>query len=690
MIIQSLKLINFQLFKEAEINFSKTNLITGINFDSEELDSSFSGNGAGKTSIINGLLFVLFGEVTNLTLKDLIRIEEKECSVICEITNNNEHYRIIRKIPSNLEIYSDKGEHKFSTQTIAQKFINELIGEDLNHFRMYRTIDQTKGINLLDLGIVSLRKNLMDIVNNQFIEIRNNLLAKKLERERFSVTKKLYHFYISTKREEILNNGLLKLNSEESNILKDKREQEKAINDLSLKIKNNETQTINLTKMNQDYVKKSIDIEKKINNYQIEIKELQNTETKPIEKIDYDLQITKIEKEISELDKKLQNKENEESTKSTIEKIIFAIHDLETDINDITKDNDKLIKEIEGLNQVQIGTKCDRCGSLVSKEYKEAYENDKANKLQSNKISINNLQEKINTEKELLISTEKELDKIKKERIKLEFELGDLRKTLKLLNTQKAKYNEELMMTSKIESGKQKYEELIKLSKEQIIDYEKQTKDNNKIIEQLTLEIEQSKFKLKEEESCLNYYNSLYEEIQNNVRKTKEYLMKLNEAKKFSSYKYTKSDIQLYADAIKTLDSFSAYYVMEWLNNLSLIINNLLKPINISVEFSIEKDFIKVNNAGQELKYEQLSSGQKTFLNTIFKVGILMNEGIHDGLLVIDEGINTCDQISFNKLLEIINNLNFQSIIIYQNCSKEIKEINYINTERKNGESKIK
>jgi DNA repair exonuclease SbcCD ATPase subunit len=494
MIINKIILKNFQLFKDAEINFSKTNLITGINLDSQKLDSSYSGNGAGKSSIINAIIFCLFGEVTNLTLKDLIRIGEKECIVEIECSINDEQYKIIRKIPSELQFFSSKGEHKFNTQNLLQKYINELIGEDLNKFRTYRMIDQTKGINLLDLGIVSLRKNLMDLVNNQFMGIRNNLLAKKLEKERFSVEKKLYHFYLSTKRQTILDNGLKRLQEEESNILKDKREQESIINNLIGEIKGKE---------------------KEIYYRQNEIK-----------------------------------------------------------------------KAKDGICPI-LRTKCEKIGKSL---------NEKDNK--------NNL-------------------------------------------------------------------------------------ELSSIIEQLNHKIEQIKSKLKEEENCMNYYNSLYEDGQNRVRKVKEYLMKLKEAQKFSDYKYTKADIQLYADSIKTLDSFSAYYVMNWLNNLFLIMNNLLKSVNISIEFN-EKDFIKVNDAGQELKYEQLSSGQKTFLNVIFKTSILMNEGIHDGLIICDEGINTCDQISFNKLLEIINNLNFQSIIIYQNVNKEIKDINYINTERKNGESQIK
>jgi hypothetical protein len=115
-----------------------------------------------------------------------------------------------------------------------------------------------------------------------------------------------------------------------------------------------------------------------------------------------------------------------------------------------------------------------------------------------------------------------------------------------------------------------------------------------------------------------------------------------------------------------------------------------LKGLNLSVEFSVEKDFIKINNAGQILNYNQLSSGQKKFLGTVFKVGILLQEGITSGILLFDEGLGDIDQVNFYKLIEILKGLNFQCVIIYQNIDKSIKDVNYINVKRKEGISVIK
>jgi len=491
--IQSLKLKNFQLFETAEITFDKTNLIIGSNFDSEEQNSIFSGNGAGKSTILNAILFALYGNVTNLNLTDLLRIGAKEMSIELNCILNTEQLRIVRKIPSELHIFVNGQEQKYNTATISQSKLNELLQDDVNRFRTYRMIDQSKGINLLDLGIVSLRKTLMDLTNGQFTQYRAHLLEKKLERERFSTDKKLYHFHVSEKRVTILRDGANRLKAEQETIAKDKKEQERVCGNFESKI---QTNLRLISSKNRD------------------IEEAQKSGYCPI---------------------------------------------------------------------------------------------------------------------------------LKKTCADLKKELSPERKN-------------------------QMYQE----------------------IEQLNQEIEQFKVALKEEESCLEYYNTLYMDVQKHVNLVNNYSMKLNEAAKFADYKYTKEDIQLYADSIKTLDSFSGFYVMQWLTNLGLIINDLLRPVNISVEFSADKDFIKVNNAGQELNYSQLSSGQKTFLNTIFKVGILLNEGISNGVLLIDEGINCIDNTNFLKLLEILNTLNFQSFVIYQNCPKELDYITYINIERKDGASYVR
>jgi hypothetical protein len=490
MIINKIVLKNFQLFQNEEINFENINLITGLNYDSLEESGFYSSNGSGKTTILNAILFGLFGEVTDINLKELVNLGKKEAEVVIVLNHNNKNIIISRKIPLALSISVDGKEVQFNTATLAQKYLNELFGSDFLHYRTYNLIDNKKGINLLDLGITSLRKSLMDFVNQQFIAVRQSLLAKKLERETYNKDKRFFTFSLSDKRVKILEKGLAKLTEDLSSAKKDYEEQYKIVG-----------------------------------NYKSEI--------------------------------------------SSREKIIYY------------KEQDK--KKLNGGLCPILNTKCSQ---------------------------INEQSEKVNIIKNKEIGT----------------------------------INQEIIEISNL---------------------------------------------LQSEESCMQMYKELYESIQKHVQRTKEYLMKLKEAQKFAAYKYTKEDVQLYADSIKILDSFSSYYITEWLSNLEIIINDLLKGLNLSVEFSVEKDFIKINNAGQELIYSQLSSGQKKFLGTIFKIGILLQEGINNGLLLFDEGLGDIDLINFYKLIDILKGLNFQCVIIYQNVDKSIQDVNFINVERKNGESKI-
>ena len=202
-------------------------------------------------------------------------------------------------------------------------------------------------------------------------------------------------------------------------------------------------------------------------------------------------------------------------------------------------------------------------------------------------------------------------------------------------------------------------------------------------------EIEEINNLLRLEDDCLQHCNNQYEFIQKRVQKTKEYLMKLKEAQKFAAYKYTQTDVQLFADSIKTLDSFSGWYIQNWLDSLTCIINDLLKEMDLEVSFSADKQFLTIINEGKENEYNDLSSGQQVFLNVVFKLAILLNNGITDGIVIIDEGINDLKLNNMLKLLEILKTLPFQVFLVYQNIP-EIKDVNVIELERKDGVSTIK
>jgi len=482
--IEKIKLHNFQLFKDIEFTLDKINLITGVNLD----DIEQSSNGCGKSSLAkNAITFALYGDVPGINLKDLIHIGKNECSVEYTCVQNSEHYHIVRKIPSELRIFLNNKEIEANTQTIKQNIINEHFGSyDL--FKKFRMID-TKGINLLDLGIISLRSELMKFIDDLFNVIKKSLLAKKLDRETYNIDKRLYKFNLSEKRLQLLSKGITELSEALNNTKKETDEQ-----------------------------------------YQI---------------------IGKIKSEIQ-----------------SREKLIYY--------------KNKDIEKLHGGICPILGSKCP---SLTG-----------------------------------------------------QYERVDIIK--------------------------------------------------NQEIKELVHEMDTFRSQLVNEEDAYSYYVNNYSILGNKKRITQEYLMKLKEAFKFKDYKYTPKDVELYTEAIKILDNFAGYYINDWLSQLSVIINDLLRNVDISVTITADKDFMKIKNGDSELKYEMLSSGQKCFLSSIFKIAILLHKGETSGIILADEGLGNMDAVNFKKFIEICRNLPYQFLIIYQNLP-EIEGINKINIIRENGVSKI-
>jgi DNA repair exonuclease SbcCD ATPase subunit len=208
-----------------------------------------------------------------------------------------------------------------------------------------------------------------------------------------------------------------------------------------------------------------------------------------------------------------------------------------------------------------------------------------------------------------------------------------------------------------------------------------------KEIDILKSEIVGCQSQLESESESISYYDDTLSRLRQEENQARDWLVKLKGAFQFKDYKYTKADIMLYDEAIKVLDNFAGEYIKEWLSNLSIIINNLLQPINLSVEFTADKDFMRVLDNQQMLKYDQLSTGQKCFLSVIFKLAILMQQN-KTGLVIMDDGLNNLDSINLTNLINICNTLPFQIIAVYQS-KVEIEGIKQFLVTRQNGESKV-
>jgi len=684
---------NFGLFKEASIIPEQINCIIGKNLDSPKE----SGNAAGKTFLFKlAIIFLIYGEGCGKKLDRLIRFGTKKTTVTGEIEHEGKTYKIVRSVPNHLEVWVDGEKQDYNTATIAQNFLNSVF-EDFTFFKKYCLIDDA-GINLLDSlkdmrSITTLKQELMKFIDEQFTPIRESLLKQKNDRELYSVDKRPYSYSLSQKRLDILDKSLINLNQSIETYSKDIKNQQDIINQIKLDL-NTKEEKINL--INKQIVDNSETIqinEKEIEEFNNKITSYNRIAIVKIERIPYDTQIAEKDKEI--------NTKEAELTKILSEKdtIIYDIKNKEITIsqyNEQIKNYKETISELEykiaNVGNATIGIKCDECGAIITDDNKLTYQIEKKEEIKLKNEAINKLNVSLNETVVLLNGTNKKLEEIKNKINDIEKLLSSLRGNLRVLNTQKSEQENKIKKIEQEELKQKetiiKYNELIETYKKQNNELVAQNTQSEKEINNLKQEIPTYKEKLTTEEDCMNYYNSLYESTQKHISKLNERIMKFKEAFKFSEYKYNLSDVQLYTDSIKTLDSFSGFYISEWLTSLTFIINDLLKNINQSIELTDSKEFIKMKDNGQELYYSDLSSGQRTFLSAVFKLSILLQKGESNRIIIADDGMGSLDEINFKNFIEVCKNIPMQFFLVFQDIPI-IEGVNYTNIERKNNESRI-
>lgn len=451
---------NFGLLKNVELIPDKINLISGINKD----NPNESGNGSGKSTIINGIIFAKYGDVPDINLADVVSDNEKVASVILEEDN----LIVTRDIPTNVNILDSGNDVQANTNKLKQDYLNKIFG-NYDTYKKYHCLDNKKGIDLLQLGNVALKKNLMEFLEGDFNQLRTKLLEKKNNCERFNKDKRVDTFHLSSKRLEILKEGYMSIEANTDELNKEIKEQQQTVN-----------------------------------------------------------------KTTSEISAK-------ERIKSFKE------------------------QEIKKLN----GGKC----PLLSIECKTL------------------------------------LDKMEDVQVKL-------------------------------------WEEI------HVID----------------ISISQLKEQLEPETSYLNTLQKQMSGLNQHKLKIQRRINQLESAFKFQEYQFTNKDIELHQKAIKVIDDFSSYYIMEWLRSLEIIVNDLLRTTGMNISFNADKSFMNINDNGKVRKYSQISSGQKTMLGIVFKLAMLIHIGETDGNIIIDDGINDVDMANFIPLIEIFKNTNFQYFIVYQNA----------------------
>lgn len=429
MYIKKLSLKNFKCFENKEFNFDNLNFISGT-------------NGSGKSTIIEAIIFALFGYTSQSLLSDIpTRNRSKSCTSELLIEENKHLYRIIRQFPLKLSIFKDNIPLKLSTAE-ANRYIIDTFG-DRQSFFYFRLLDAyNQETNFLEQGQVTLKKIIFAGTDEYFNNIRTKLTNIKYERERLNKDKLvIYKHYPSEKRLNILIANLEEINNSLACIDKELNEYENDLRENKIQFSNNETKIAYLKKQieNIDTIKfpKEIQlqtIEKQISNNNLKIEQ----ENKQIENYRTDSYVVADKNICYACKRPLESHTAQDLIKEREEKINRCLSNIQNynDKNKILQEQANILKkevikekeqklqeykeEISNLENIQKGIKEE---IQINTELKEQFQSqkqalfNKKEKIQTLKMKLETrLQQRefIYTENDVLIAKKalEELDKL--------------------------------------------------------------------------------------------------------------------------------------------------------------------------------------------------------------------------------------------------------------------------------------
>lgn len=414
-VFKKMTLCNFMSFKDEMFDFSNNhgiNLICGINNDIPD-----SKNGAGKTNILNGLVFTLFGKTIGDIDKEriphrLMQPKEK-CETSLIVQSDENEYFIVRGIKGKskyCQLYKfNKDTRQYDDITKSgiketQKYIDKEIlhsnmslflrsvlltsDNSYNFFKLKRE-EKCKFIEqIFDLMVFGI---MFDSIHKDILKMDKEIYA--LNRE-YSTLQNQYSEYIikrdeydTQKSEKIanINNTIISLKQSLDNLLS-----------------NNEDNSLKLKSLTEEKEKNLKKIET-LRNKQIEIKEKYHKLDKNIDKLKLSIEqnnklILKHKETVDLLCSECLNKFDN----------FYKLSEFKKEIEEFSKSKEELMtqKETTSVAYEKLDNAIKTVQSLnlnISNEYSELF-----NKQESRKKDINAINNKISFNESLLSSTSKE------------------------------------------------------------------------------------------------------------------------------------------------------------------------------------------------------------------------------------------------------------------------------------------
>lgn len=547
----SISLKNWRSHENTELQFKKgTNLLIGI-------------MGSGKSSVLDGICFALFGtfpslERRKLTLADVVRLNESWASVTLVFESNGAEYSITRKIEkkkdsasSDAEI-SKQGRLLEKGPTAVTKYLEQLLHLDYDLFTRAIYSEQNNIDYFLTLD-PRRRKQEIDVLLglDKFEEARVNCtsLANKTKSKRQLLEQKFSFSAVenSKNKENSLMETIAKLVESEKQILLE-------IDEIKIKLSKEEVAFSELFKLREEYLKNEKEktriegvistLKQQIGSKSVSREELTRVAEKKFilekqkqeiaeELRKIDLEYSKLSVSLGSIEEKIRSAEKDMTELNNINSTLISILS-ERSRDTIAKDQQALSEKIlklesesklaeskikefeESLKKLHPGSaECPLCGTSLGKDKTEHILNERKESISKLRASLTDFSKETSNSKSEL----SKLQDIAKRVDLLSSKIEDLKK--KLSSVQHLHEEKKILQEKTQElGGRKKFIsdkfEFISAELQKLIVHHKETEELIKKIDSLST-AESTIARIKETLFAIKFDEALYDEKRKNI-----------------------------------------------------------------------------------------------------------------------------------------------------------------------------
>ena len=361
-------------------NFLSTgNVFTELNLTKNKSTLISGENGAGKTTFLDAISFVLFGKpYRNINIPQLANsINQKDCKVEIEFTIGNANYKIVRGLsPKIFEIYKDGNlVNQDSKSKDYQKMLEEQILK-MNHksFCQVVVLGSTNYVPFMRLAAAERRAIVEYLLDIDVFSVMNTLLKSKIATAKDSIKDIEHKLAILMERAKAQKNHI-KVLQEKSKESKDKivseiEQNQNTIKDIQAEIEVLQSQ---IDETNKLWIDSNASNEvSKVVYSQNHMKEQSAKLVKQIEYYQNNKECTLCKQTLSS-DHKTNIIADLEKEKSKFSEEIEKLDSIITDLNKTLQNNHEVSKKIQALEK-EISSKnntISACNQFISKLQKQ-------------------------------------------------------------------------------------------------------------------------------------------------------------------------------------------------------------------------------------------------------------------------------------------------------------------------------